>query len=456
MRKKEQTGRTGKAGNFRWYPTLMGILLLWLCSFGNAAAQTTSKLELVDPSGNHVEVQKVTNLPVSATNVGDRVFNTTTNHVMQWTGLNWHMEWSLTPITGVVEIPSPASCPYLPVRFMKYNLGADPSIDTPKKQIEYLVTTNYGQKYPADDARGENWRWTYVRKVDARVVGGLYQWGRKDTLHGAGYNDSPIHEQLRYVRYTQTTGTTSTTATDTPVDGTFYTVGGNWYNGANPTSLWGNGSDGEETPNSGVLYNDKYYQSPVKTDNDPCPPGFRVPTQDEWERLLGYDFNSSSMLSSSLLDFGNARYVDNGNGLTWVRVACNGNYLADPAPIVNVGRAATSIAGGVAIYKSEVWHDPANADYKNGTKVLYEEAAPEPLLFLPAGGLRLNMDGGEPAGDISGSWTWVHYWSSTTRGGKPFYLCIGDATDSATKQEIRIHTSSSQSARGLSIRCVYE
>ncbi|MDR1526413.1 MAG: hypothetical protein LBS46_01940, partial [Dysgonamonadaceae bacterium] len=35
-RRKEQTG-----GNFRWYSSLMGILLLWLCSFGNAAAQTT-------------------------------------------------------------------------------------------------------------------------------------------------------------------------------------------------------------------------------------------------------------------------------------------------------------------------------------------------------------------------------------------------------------------------------
>jgi hypothetical protein len=46
---------------------------------------------------------------------------------------------------------------------------------------------------------------------------------------------------------------------------------------------------GTATPVGGVFYNTKYYQNPVRTNYDPCPAGFRVPTQDEWEQLGAYD-----------------------------------------------------------------------------------------------------------------------------------------------------------------------
>jgi hypothetical protein len=65
-----------------------------------------------------------------------------------------------------------------------------------------------------------------------------------------------------------------------------------------------------------------YYQSTnqVIPSNDPCPEGYRVPTQDEWERTGYYDCVPGYIdgLSTPIFLLGTA----DDHGLTWVPVAC--------------------------------------------------------------------------------------------------------------------------------------
>jgi len=89
--------------------------------------------------------------------------------------------------------------------------------------------------------------------------GKLYQWGRKD---GQGYDssdatypsgDNIVHGPINYIP-------TSSEAEK------FYIAEGNWYNGTSPApdDLWGSS----------------------KTEYDPCPEGWRVPTNSELEALM--------------------------------------------------------------------------------------------------------------------------------------------------------------------------
>ena len=87
--------------------------------------------------------------------------------------------------------------------------------------------------------------------------GGYYQWGRK----GDG------HEQ-------PTSGTTATlSSTDDPGHGNFI---------VSPNSPWD-----WRLPQNDALWNAGSETSPVKTANDPCPAGWRVPTQAEQALLIG-------------------------------------------------------------------------------------------------------------------------------------------------------------------------
>jgi uncharacterized protein (TIGR02145 family) len=104
----------------------------------------------------------------------------------------------------------------------------------------------------------------------------------------------------------------------------------------------------------GVLYYDKYYQSTkwIHSENDPCPTGFRVPTQDEWERLGAYECNPGS--AGGYFTTNNVSGTPTGKGLTWVPVVCNtGDYPGRCFP--STGWTANTTSSGYAIYETAEW-----------------------------------------------------------------------------------------------------
>ncbi len=116
--------------------------------------------------------------------------------------------------------------------------------------------------------------------TDAAAYGDLYQWGRAADGH-----------QLR------TSGTTTTLATsDTPGHGDFITNGSSPYDWRNPQ-------------------NDNLWQG-VSGTNNPCPSGYRLPTEAEWEaeRTSWSSNNAAGAFASPLkLPVAGSRSYSNGS-----------------------------------------------------------------------------------------------------------------------------------------------
>jgi hypothetical protein len=103
--------------------------------------------------------------------------------------------------------------------------------------------------------------------TDADAYGDLFQWGRGDDGHQA--------------RNSATIGTQSSNAD--PGNNTFIINHDNWYNGSDPDDLW-------NIEEEGVIL------------NNPCPPGWRVPTEAELdaERLSWSSNDSPGAYASTL------------------------------------------------------------------------------------------------------------------------------------------------------------
>ena len=116
--------------------------------------------------------------------------------------------------------------------------------------------------------------------TDALAYGDLYQWGRAADGHES-----------------RTSGTTSTLATsDTPGHGNFITTSSSPYDWRNPP-------------------NDNLWQG-VSGTNNPCPSGYRLPTEAEWnaERGTWSSNNSAGAIASPLkLPVAGGRYASNGS-----------------------------------------------------------------------------------------------------------------------------------------------
>ncbi|MDR1591624.1 MAG: fibrobacter succinogenes major paralogous domain-containing protein [Prevotellaceae bacterium] len=332
--------------------------------------------------------------------------------------------------------------------FAPYNLGADLSVlsgigyddlSPAKRQIKYLASCTLDEAY--------------------NVWGDHYQWGRVADGHEKG-------DAVPYATAGALTsgldGVTGQVVDDTggayAKDATNQKYGHlikadvapfDWRS-PQKDDIWGNGRgfalDGtfaaDGIDKGGVLYNGEYYQN---TDwavpaNNPCVSmgaGWRVPTQDEWERLMNYDGDPGTAGGSITLtsSTGTSTSTPYSAPLTWVPV--KGGVASKSGWTNTKGN-----LGGIAVYKTADWDDAAAADYKNGTKNLYEAAAPEPILFLPASGYR-----DYKGGPMTYLGTNGFYWSSTVNDTRARYQSISSSTSSTLRSE---RTS------GFSVRCVKE
>ncbi|MEN8122857.1 MAG: FISUMP domain-containing protein [Bacteroidota bacterium] len=126
--------------------------------------------------------------------------------------------------------------------------------------------------------------------TDANAYGDLYQWGRGTDGH-----------QIR------TSGTTSTLATsDNPGHGNFILNSGSPYDWRNPQ-------------------NDNLWQG-VSGANNPCPSGYRLPTEAEWEaERASWSSNNASGAFASPLKLPVAGYRSYGSG-SLINVGGSGSY----------------------------------------------------------------------------------------------------------------------------------
>ncbi|MDR1592610.1 MAG: fibrobacter succinogenes major paralogous domain-containing protein [Prevotellaceae bacterium] len=343
--------------------------------------------------------------------------------VYLWNGEKWSYLGGSDGEVPYVQIPPPVCTnPISPVRFARYNLGADSTLNTPKKQMKYFAENAFN-------------------KLDGRVYGGLFQWGRKDIKYGINTGT--------FTRYDNQTNT-SNTQTTSPAEETFY-IGFEDWRSSREDKLWGNGkgiaADGTENK-GGVLHTDgKYYQNTdwAMPENNPCPAGWRIPTQDEWERLGNYDCNPSS-LGGTILSSGSTT-LKGSAGLTWIQVACKNNRCTP-----TLLSATDVVSTGYAIYRTSDWENAQKAgnvysgwdgSTANFTAFpsLHAPEAPEPLLFLPAAGYRHHK-----SGKITNTGAHGDYWSSSVNGKYSHSLYFDGSKTAPNDHSVR--------ANGFNIRCV--
>jgi uncharacterized protein (TIGR02145 family) len=190
--------------------------------------------------------------------------------------------------------------------FMPYNLGANPNYATPETQMAYPPN-------PSGTA-----------STDMTVYGGLFQWGRSKDGHEDRNKASK----------------NGTSNSPTPGN-TFLHGSSNWYTGSSPAPdvLW----------------------TASKAANDPCPPGYKVPTMTQWRSIF--------------------------NGGT-------GNPTYATINTANTHNSWSLYSGG-------------------GTKGAYSGST----LFLPAAGYRYYSDGSRRTAGSTG-----YYWSSTQYSPYAYYL----------------------------------
>ncbi len=293
---------------------------------------------------------------------------------------------------------------------------------------------------------------TNVTTRNGRVFGGRYQWGRKNHEYAINADYILRDGTKDAVLNNPTYDDNGQILTNDGIDATdlFIKQGVNAnYDWAilfkeeeDRNHLWGNGTAIGTPTNTlpgGITYNSNTYQSPVRTINDPCPTGWRVPTQDEWERIGNYNCMPN-------MEVGNFSTAIDGTtpsrnpSLTWVPVVCGGAAGEGKCIASDTwGSSNSGINNGYAVYKTEDW---TNRTDKTAEANLISTASPEPFLFLPSAGFRNAING-----RVSEVGHYGAYWSSTIAGvsSRCLRLSSSGVAPSGVGYERGV---------GMSVRCV--
>ncbi|MDR0547540.1 MAG: fibrobacter succinogenes major paralogous domain-containing protein, partial [Dysgonamonadaceae bacterium] len=191
------------------------------------------------------------------------------------------------------------------------------------------------------------------------------------------------------------------------------------------STLWGNGQG---------LTN----QTPASGTNNPCPSGFRVPTQHEWALLGSEGGSSTSADDDSFYTSDGTSGTTSTSGLVWIPVK-NGVPSTDWTSGTSDGTSNYPDLSGYALYTSDTWNGIANKTS------LIDPEDPEPLMFLPAAGSR-NYGYGRmySAGDYG------NYWSSTVGSISYYGQQVGFNSNYVNM------TYGNYRTVGMSVRCISE
>ena len=244
---------------------------------------------------------------------------------------------------------------------------------------------------------------------DRRVRGDLFQWGRTADGHqifNSGMTDWPISD---YDSYGQPAGSyvgqfisIPTTSNPNPPPS---------FLPLNPQSDWRPLDEQIDTLWSNVHISNVTDLPPQKMINDPCPPGWRVPSILEWASIVN---GGTSVSSLPFLDANVSGGATGLSGNTWERRI--------PAP-------AAQFTPGYQI-------TPEDSDI--------------PTLFLPTGGRR-NAEGGM----ATDSWSNIGiYWSSTVVGTDARTLSFQSTSVTGEPMWSVRPSASNHRAAGGQVRCV--
>ncbi|MDR1877415.1 MAG: fibrobacter succinogenes major paralogous domain-containing protein [Flavobacteriaceae bacterium] len=296
-----------------------------------------------------------------------------------WSDIGWNYVGGGTGSldTGRVAYRNSASGPITGwLEFMTYNLGATPmTIDEQKASLYFNVPASYADETAASDFKA--------------IYGDMYQWGRNTDGHEKVWSTT-YNGQVPESSYANA--------------GNEFKIGyADWLEGGNSKQgRWG--GETADTPPTTINY---------KGENDPCPPGFRVPSTEEWQGIVNG--------------------VGGANQITSIN-AQNGYKGVNKWKWQNGGTATIS---GWLIYppKPDVTNPVSDDDYEEN-----------PTLFLPAAGWRYYNNGNLE--DVSVKYG--YYWSSTssTSGHQAYILTFN--------YELFWNNYPQPRSFGQSIRCVRE
>ncbi|MDR1683731.1 MAG: fibrobacter succinogenes major paralogous domain-containing protein [Candidatus Symbiothrix sp.] len=324
------------------------------------------------------------------------------------------------------QIPVPSGT----LTFLTYNLGANPELSI-KEQMAYQSKVSP----------------TYE---DITLYGGLYQWGRKDREHSLRCPNDAGH-----ANHFKTDGQYSSLSEATS-DGRFVWTSSNLTNSdwINPqkNDLWGNGG-GLDTQTATA------YTGSENAGN-PCPSGFRVPTQHEWSMLIGETLTNASNSANNdffnfpLLDvsFTNARNPD----IVWVRVKNGKTAKSWSTGAYEAYYNNFAENSGYAIYAVTEWNNYTTEENID----LTASAAPNPLMFLPAAGYRFS-EHANVGGLVCHTGQYGAYWSSTGDDGSGSIHCPGDGNGfrswdiGLSSVDVNAYVNTCRTF-GMSVRCISE